>query len=95
MRWLALAFVLLIAVALAAVLYHLVAGRPPFDAANPVALMHQIYHAQPPSLMALRDAVPPRMDALLLLAPVSTSIGYAGRGDFTMAAASAACISSA
>ena len=26
------------------------------------------------------------MDALLLLAPVSTSIGYAGRGDFTMAA---------
>ena len=25
------------------------------------------------------------MDALLLLAPVSTSIGYAGRGDFTMA----------
>jgi len=26
------------------------------------------------------------MDALLLLAPVATSIGYAGRGDFTMAA---------
>ena len=51
--------------ALAAVLYHLVAGRPPFDAANPVALMHQIYHTQPPSLVALRDAVPPRMDALL------------------------------
>ncbi len=51
--------------ALAAVLYHLVAGRPPFDAANPVALMHQIYHAQPPSLMVLRDGVPPRLDALL------------------------------
>jgi hypothetical protein len=51
--------------ALAAVLYHLVAGRPPFDAANPVALMHQIYHGQPPSLLALRDGVPPRMDALL------------------------------
>ena len=27
-----------------------------------------------------------QMDALLLLAPVSTSIGYAGRGDFTMGA---------
>src|SRR3954452_24104300 len=27
-----------------------------------------------------------QMDALLLLAPVATSIGYAGRGDFTMAA---------
>jgi MurNAc alpha-1-phosphate uridylyltransferase len=25
------------------------------------------------------------MDALLLLAPVATSIGYSGRGDFTMA----------
>jgi MurNAc alpha-1-phosphate uridylyltransferase len=29
---------------------------------------------------------PKEMDALLLLAPVATSIGYAGRGDFTMAA---------
>lgn len=29
---------------------------------------------------------PARMDALLLLAPVATSIGYAGRGDFSMAA---------
>jgi MurNAc alpha-1-phosphate uridylyltransferase len=29
---------------------------------------------------------PPRMDALLLLAPLATSIGYAGRGDFVMAA---------
>jgi hypothetical protein len=50
---------------LAAVLYHLVAGRPPFDAANQVALMHQIYHAQPAPLTGLREGVPPRMDALL------------------------------
>jgi hypothetical protein len=50
---------------LAAVLYHLVAGRPPFDAPNQVALMHQIYHAEPASLSGLRDGVPPRMDALL------------------------------
>ena len=50
---------------LAAVMFHLIAGRPPFDAMNQVALMHQIYHAEPPSLMALRDGVPPRMDALL------------------------------
>jgi MurNAc alpha-1-phosphate uridylyltransferase len=28
---------------------------------------------------------PAQMDALLLLAPVTTSIGYAGRGDFSMA----------
>ena len=50
---------------LAAVLYHLIAGRPPFEADNQVALMHQIYHAEVPSLMALRDGVPPRMNALL------------------------------
>ena len=50
---------------LSAVLYHLVAGRPPFDAANQVALMHQIYNAEAPALTGLREGVPPRMDALL------------------------------
>jgi serine/threonine protein kinase len=50
---------------LAAVLYHLVSGRPPFDAPNQVALMHQIYHADPVPLAGLREGVPPRMDALL------------------------------
>ena len=40
-----------------------------------------------PNLDRLAEAFDPgTMDALLLLAPVSTSIGYAGRGDFTMAA---------
>ena len=40
-----------------------------------------------PNLEKLAEAFEPaQMDALLLLAPVSTSIGYAGRGDFTMAA---------
>ena len=40
-----------------------------------------------PNLERLAEAFDPaHMDALLLLAPVSTSIGYAGRGDFTMAA---------
>jgi len=51
--------------ALAAVLYHLVAGRPPFDATSQVALMNQIYHGEPPLLTSLRDGVPPRMDAIL------------------------------
>ena len=50
---------------LAAVLYHLVSGRPPFDAPNQVALMHQIYHAEPAPLAGLRDGVPARMEALL------------------------------
>jgi MurNAc alpha-1-phosphate uridylyltransferase len=40
-----------------------------------------------PNLARLADAFDPAaMDALLLLAPATGSIGYAGRGDFTMAA---------
>jgi MurNAc alpha-1-phosphate uridylyltransferase len=40
-----------------------------------------------PNLERLAEAVDPaRMDALLLLAPTATSVGYTGRGDFTMAA---------
>jgi serine/threonine protein kinase len=53
---------------LAAVLYHLVSGRPPFEAANQVALMNQIYHQTPQPLGSLREGVPPRMEALLMSA---------------------------
>src|SRR5215475_347107 len=39
-----------------------------------------------PNLERLADAFrPDRMDALLLLAPTATSVGYTGRGDFSMA----------
>ena len=38
-------------------LYHLIAGRPPFDATQQAAIMHQIYHADPPPLQALREGV--------------------------------------
>jgi hypothetical protein len=51
---------------LAAVMYHLIAGRPPFDATQQAAIMHQIYHATPPSLQTLREGVSPKLDALLL-----------------------------
>ena len=41
-----------------------------------------------PNLERLAEAFEPAtMDALLLLAPVASSIGYAGRGDFSMTAA--------
>jgi len=50
---------------LAAVLFHLVAGRPPFDAQQQGALMHQICNQPPPSLVSLRDGVPPRMDEII------------------------------
>jgi len=43
---------------LAAVMYHLIAGRPPFDATQQQAVMHQIYHQQPPPLASLREGVP-------------------------------------
>jgi MurNAc alpha-1-phosphate uridylyltransferase len=39
-----------------------------------------------PNLLRLAEAFDPdRMDALLLLAPTTTSIGYGGRGDYAMA----------
>ena len=50
---------------LAAVLYHLIAGRPPFDATQQQALMHQIYHATPPPLARLREGVPPALQSLI------------------------------
>ena len=50
---------------LAAVLYHLLAGRPPFDAQQQPALMHQIYHGTPPPLATLRENLPAALVALI------------------------------
>jgi serine/threonine protein kinase len=50
---------------LAAVLYHLIAGRPPFDAPSQTAMMNMIYTAEAPSLTGLRDGVPPGLDQLI------------------------------
>ena len=53
---------------LAAVLYHLIAGRPPFDATRQAAIMHQIYNLEPASLRTLREGVSQRLDDLVLQA---------------------------
>ncbi|MBT9595234.1 MAG: protein kinase [Vitreoscilla sp.] len=47
---------------LAAVLYHLIAGRPPFEADNQVALLNMICHAEPEPLTALREGVSAALD---------------------------------
>lgn len=53
---------------LAAVLYHLIAGRPPFDATRQAAIMHQIYNQDVLPLRTLREGVPQRLDDLILQA---------------------------
>ncbi len=50
---------------LGAVLYHLIAGRPPFEGRVQSAMMHQIYHQAPASLARLRDGVSPALDAMV------------------------------
>jgi tRNA A-37 threonylcarbamoyl transferase component Bud32 len=50
---------------LSAVLYHLVAGRPPFDAVDAMAIMNQIHHLAPPPLAGTRAGVSPRLQALI------------------------------
>jgi len=46
---------------LSAVLYHLIAGRPPFDALQQAALMQQICNATPPSLAAQHEGIAPQL----------------------------------
>jgi hypothetical protein len=50
---------------LSAVLYHLIAARPPFDAQQHPALMRQIHLGDPPALTGLRQGVTPALDALV------------------------------
>jgi serine/threonine protein kinase len=46
--------------ALGAVLYHLIAGKPPFEAPSQMALMHQIYTLNPKPLPRCARAWCPR-----------------------------------
>ncbi|MFG6468068.1 serine/threonine-protein kinase [Roseateles sp. BYS87W] len=54
--------------ALGAVLYHLICGRPPFDAPHQMALMHQIYHQPPLPLLGQRGGVTEALNTVVLRA---------------------------
>ena len=51
--------------ALGAVMYHLIAGRPPFDANSQPGLLHQIFHGTPTPLTELREGVSEALDRLV------------------------------
>jgi serine/threonine protein kinase len=50
---------------LGAVLYHLIAGRPPFDAQVQSAMMNQIYNQQPAPLTGLRSGLAEAVDQVI------------------------------
>jgi serine/threonine protein kinase len=50
---------------LGAVLYHLIAGRPPFDAQVQSAMMNQIYNQAPAPLTGLRSGLAPAVDEVI------------------------------
>jgi len=50
---------------LGAVLYHLVAGRAPFDAPAQAAMINHIYHSAPATLVGQRPGVAPGLDAVI------------------------------
>jgi serine/threonine protein kinase len=50
---------------LGAVLYHLIAGRPPYDALHQQAIVQQIFRSTPPALSDLREGVPADLQALI------------------------------
>ena len=51
--------------ALGAVLYHLIAGRPPFEASSQAALMNQIYNQDPAHLSGMRAGVDGAVDEVI------------------------------
>ena len=51
---------------LGAVLYHLITGKPPFDALEQAALVNQIYHQTPAAPSTLRANVGSGVDAVIL-----------------------------
>jgi serine/threonine protein kinase len=66
------------------VMYHLLAGRLPFQAANNFSLIYQITHAEPEPASVLRPGVPPAVDAIVRRAMAKDlAKRYAEWGDFS------------
>jgi outer membrane protein assembly factor BamB len=53
---------------LAVTLYEMLAGRPPFDAPTPHALLHHQVYTPPPPITELNPGLPPEVDAALMTA---------------------------
>jgi len=74
---------------LGAVLYHLIAGRPPFEAQAQSVLMAQIVTAVPAALGSLRQGVEPAFDAVIQRALAKKAADrYAGWPEFAQALSS-------
>jgi serine/threonine protein kinase len=66
------------------VMYHLLAGRLPFQSANNFTLIYQITHAEPEAPSAFRAEVPPAVDAIVRRAMAKDlAKRYANWGDFS------------
>ncbi|MEO8297615.1 MAG: serine/threonine-protein kinase [Burkholderiales bacterium] len=50
---------------LGAVLFHMIAGRPPFEGGSQASLMHKVCHAEPASLTGLRQGTTTALDEVV------------------------------
>jgi eukaryotic-like serine/threonine-protein kinase len=74
---------------LGAVLYHLIAGRPPFDAQVQSAMMNQIYNQQPAPLTGLRSGLADAVDEVIQRALAKNpTMRYASWDEFAQALSS-------
>jgi len=72
------------------VMYHLLTGRLPFQAANNFTLIYQITSLEPPPPSSFRPAVPPTVDAIVQRAMAKDlAKRYARWGDFSAELAAA------
>ncbi|HEX6361756.1 MAG TPA: serine/threonine-protein kinase [Albitalea sp.] len=74
---------------LGAVLYHLISGRPPFDAQAQSTMMNQIYNQEPASLTGLRSGLAEAVDGVIQRAlGKNPAMRYASWDEFAQALSS-------